>query len=81
MVELVLRKNVKVQRRESLGYFTYVVIGFSFEGTEHIECHYFCLEKDLEKIMQEAKFYDDSKVTVMNIMEYIEEGYAYLKVS
>lgn len=81
IVEIVTRPNVTTNI-ETTGFFTHVVISHHFgeEDSEHIEVHYFCTEAEIEKYKKQAEWYEDSKVYTMSLQQYIEQGYAYIRV-
>ena len=83
-IAFVLRDNVVLHSYNPVGFYTEVVIGFSFEGMKEdkvVECHYFCTEEDLQKTKEKAQLYDNTKVISMSLVEYIKSGYAYFKIS
>ena len=83
-VELILRPNVILHSYTPVGFFTEVVIGFSFEGAQEdevTECHYFCTKDNLKKTIEKAKLYEDTRVISLSLSEYIDSGYAYFKIS
>ena len=81
IVEIVTRPNVTTNI-ETTGFFTHVVISHHLgeEDSEHTEAHYFCTREEVETYKKQAQWYEDSKVYAIPLQEYIERGYAYIRV-